>query len=172
MKSNATADEEKAPSGKKTKKDAATVTATGLPRFTKEQEEEALAGIPQNLQEARCTKGLCDRCGLPKYRWLWCRREISISYTREMEKKGKGKKKKDKDDSQAAPAATASSVALKRKAPTNTVSIGVFPLLQYKRILAYLRWKARSSKRVCTVAGVTSSQGKVWEVDSQAEKEV
>ena len=89
-----------------------------------------------------------------------------------MEKKGKGKKKKDKDDSEAAPAATASSVALKRKAPTNTVSIGVFPLPPYKRILAYLRWKAGSSKRVRTIAGVTSSQGKVWEVDSQAEEEV
>ena len=89
-----------------------------------------------------------------------------------MEKKGKGKKKKDKDDSEAAPAATASSVALKRTAPTNTVSIGVFPLPPYKRILAHLRWKAGSSKRVCTVAGVASSQGRVWEVDSQAEEEV
>ena len=89
-----------------------------------------------------------------------------------MEKKGKGKKKKDKDDSDAAPAATASSVALKRKAPTKTVSIGFFPLPPYKRILAHLRWKAGSSKRVRTAAGVASSQGKVWEVDSQAEEEV
>ena len=80
-KSNATADEEKAPSGKKPKKDAAPVTGTGSPRFTKEQEEEALAGIPQNLREARRKKGLCDRCGLPKHRWQWCRREISISST-------------------------------------------------------------------------------------------
>ena len=45
-KSNATADEEKAPSGKKSKKDAAPVTGTGSPQFTKDQEEEALAGIP------------------------------------------------------------------------------------------------------------------------------
>ena len=45
-KSNATADEEKAPSGKKPKKDASPVTGTGLPRFTKEPEEDALAGIP------------------------------------------------------------------------------------------------------------------------------
>ena len=67
---------------------------------------------------------------------------------------------------------TASSVALKRKAPTNTVSIGVFPLPPYKRILAHLRWKAGSSKHVPMVAGVASSQGKVWEVDSQAEEEV
>ena len=52
-KSNATADEEKAPSGKKPKKDAAPVTCTGSPRFTREQEEEALASIPQNLREAR-----------------------------------------------------------------------------------------------------------------------
>ena len=171
-KSNATADEEKAPSGKKPKKDAAPVTGTGSPRFTKEQEEEALAGIPQNLREARRKKGLCDRCGLPKHRWQWCRREISISSTRKTEKKGKGKKKKDKDDSEAAPAATASSVALKRKAPTNTVSIGVFPLPPYQRILAHLRWKAGSSKRVRTVAGVASSLGKLWEVDSKAEEEV
>ena len=68
-KSNATADEEKAPSGKKPKKDAAPVTITGSPRFTKEQEEEALAGIPRNLRDARHKKGLCDRCGLPKHRW-------------------------------------------------------------------------------------------------------
>ena len=171
-KSNATADEEKAPSRKKPKKDAAPVTGTGSSRFTKQQEEEALAGIPQNLREARRKKGLCGRCGLPKHHWQWCRREISISSTRKTEKKGKGKKKKDKDDSEAAPAATASSVALQRKAPTNTVSIGVFPLPPYQRILAHLIWKAGSSKRVCTVVGVASSQGKVWEVDLQAEEEV
>ena len=138
-KSNTTADEEKAPSGKKPKKDAAPMTGTGSPRFTKEQEEEALAGIHQNLWEARRKKGLCDCCGLPKNRWQWCRREISTSSTRKTEKKGKGKKKKDKDDSEAAAAATASSVALKRKAPTYTVSIGVFPLPPYQRLLAHLR---------------------------------
>ena len=173
-KSNATADEEKAPSGKKPKKDATPVTGTGSTQFTKEQEEEALAGIPQNLRKARRKKGLCDRssCGLPKHRWQWCRREISISSTRKTEKKGKGKKKKDMDDSEVAPAATANSVALERKAPTNTVSIGVFPLPPYQRILAHLRWKAGSSKRVRTVAGVTLSLGKVWEVDSKAEEEV
>ena len=171
-KSNATADEEKAPSGKKPKKDAAPVTGIGSPWFTKEQEEEALAGIPQNLWEAWRKKGLCDHCRLPKHHWQWCRREISISSTRKTEKKGKGKKKKDKDDSEAAPAATASSVALKRQAPTNTISIGVFPLPPYKRILAHLRWKAGSLKLVGTVAGVASSQRKVWEVDSQAEEEV
>ena len=156
-KTNATADEEKAPSGKKPKKDAAPVTGTGSPRFTKEQEEEALAGIPQNLREARRKKGLYDHRGLPKHRWQWSRREISISSIRKTEKKGKGKKKKDKDNSEAAPAATASSVALKRKAPTNTVSIGVFPLPPYQRILAHLRWKAGSSKRVRTIASVDSS---------------
>ena len=52
------------------------------------------------------------------------------------------------------------------------VSIGVYPLPRYKRIVAHLRWKARSSKGVCTVAGIALSQGKVWEVDSQAEEEV
>ena len=84
---NATADEEKAPSGKKPKKDAAPVTGTGSPRFTKEQEEEALVGIPQILWEAQRKKGLFDRCGLPKHRWQWYRREISISSTRKTEKK-------------------------------------------------------------------------------------
>ena len=137
-----------------------------------EQEEEALAGIPQNLREARRKKGLCARWGLPKHRWQWGRREISRSSTRKTEKKGKGKKKKDKDDSEAAPAATASSVALKRKAPTNRVSIGVFPLPPCQRILAHLKWKAGSLKRVPTVAGFASSQGKVWEVDTQAEEEM
>ena len=91
-KSNATADEETAPSGKQPKNDAAPVTGTGSPQFTKEQEEEALAGITQNLREAWRKKGLCDRCGLPKHRWQWCRTEISISSTRKTEKKGKGKK--------------------------------------------------------------------------------
>ena len=52
------------------------------------------------------------------------------------------------------------------------VSIGVFPLPPYKRILSHLRWKAGSSKRVRTVAGVASSQEKVWDVDSQAEEEL
>ena len=148
------------------------MTGTGSPQFTKEQQEEALACIPQNLREARRKKGLCDRCGLPKHRWQCCRREISVSSTRKTEKKGKGKKKKYKDDSEAAPVAIASTVVLKRKAPTNTISIGVFPLPIYQRILAHLRWKAGSPKRVRTVAGVASSQGKVWEVDSQAEEEV
>ena len=52
------------------------------------------------------------------------------------------------------------------------VNIGVFPLPPYKRILAHLRWKAGSSMRVRTITGVASSQGKVWELDSQAEEEV
>ena len=107
-KSKATMYEEKSPSGKKLKKEAAPVTGTGSPQFTMEQKEEALAGIPQNLREARCKKGLCDYCGLPKHRWQWCRSQISISSTRKMEKKGQGKKKKDQNSSEAAPGATAS----------------------------------------------------------------
>ena len=115
-KSNATVDEEKALSGKKPKKDAALVTSTGSPRFTKEQEEEAPVGVAQNLREAGRKKGLYDRYGLPKHRWQWCRREIAILSTCKTEKKGKGKKKKNKDDSETAPAATGSSIAVKRKA--------------------------------------------------------
>jgi hypothetical protein len=168
-KSNASANEDKAPAGKKPKKDAAPVTGTGSPRFTKEQEDEALKGIPQNLRDARGNKGLCVRCGLPKHRWQWCRREISISSTRKTEKKGKGKKKEKKDATPEAPAASV--VTLKRKAPANTVSVGIHPLPVSERILAYLRWKAGDSKRVRTIAAVaSSSKGKVWEVDSQAEE--
>ena len=68
-KSTATVDEEKAPSGKKPKKDATPVTGSGSPRFTKEQEEEVLAGLPQNLWEARRKKRLCNHCGLSKHLW-------------------------------------------------------------------------------------------------------
>ena len=94
-----------------------------------------------------------------------------MSSTCKTEKKGKGKKQKDKADSEEAPAV--SSVALKRKAPTNTVSIGVHPLPIPERILAYLRWKAGDSKRPCTAAAVTASSPKrIWEVDSEAEEEV
>ena len=50
--SNASVDDEKAPSGKKHKTDATPVTGTGSPQFTKEEEEEVLAGIPQNIREA------------------------------------------------------------------------------------------------------------------------
>ena len=53
-----------------------------------------------------------------------------------------------------------------------SIQVGVFLLPLYKRFLAHLRWKAGSSKHVHTVAGVALSQGKVWEVDSQAEEEV
>ena len=56
---------------------------------------------------------------------------------RKAEKKGKGKKKDKKADSEDVPAA--SSVALNRKALTNTISIGVYPLPISDRILAYLR---------------------------------
>ena len=94
-----------------------------------------------------------------------------MSSTRKTEKKGKGKKKKDKADSEEAPAV--SSVAHKRKAPTNTVSVGVHPLPIPERNLAYLRWKAGDSKRPCTAAAVTASSPKrIWEVDSEAEEEV
>ena len=94
-----------------------------------------------------------------------------MSSTSKTEKKGKGKKKKDKVDSEEAPAI--SSVALKRTAPTNTVSVGVHPLPIPERILAYLRWKAGDSKRHHTAAAVTaSSPTRIWEVDSEAEEEV
>ena len=94
-----------------------------------------------------------------------------MSSTRNTKKKGKGKKKKDKPDCEEAPAV--SSVALKRKAPTNTVSVGVHPLPIPERILAYLRWKTGDSKRPCTAGAVTASSAKrIWEVNLEAEEEV
>ena len=89
-----------------------------------------------------------------------------MSSTRETKKKGKRKKMKDKADSEEAPAV--SSVALKRKAPTNTVSVGVHLLPIPERILAYLRWKAGDSKRPCTAAAVIASSPKrISEVNSR-----
>ena len=74
-------------------------------------------------------------------------------------------------DSEEVPAV--SSVALKRKAPTNTVSIGVHPLTIPDSILAYLRWKAGDSKRPCTAAAVTALRLKrIWKVDLEAEEDV
>ena len=88
-----------------------------------------------------------------------------MSSTRKTEKKEK------KADSEEAPAA--SSVARKRKGPTNTVSVGVYPLPIPDRILAYLRWKAGDSKRPRTAAEATAtSPPRIWEVDSEAEEEV
>ena len=69
-----------------------------------------------------------------------------MSSTHKTEKKGKGKKKEKKADSEGAPAA--SLVALKRNAPTNTASVGAYPLPIPVRILAYLRWQAGDSKRL------------------------
>ena len=170
-KGNATAKEDSAPAGKTAKKAAATGSGSGQPRFSKDQEDEALKGIPDNLRRARGKKKLCTRCGLNNLGWQWCRREISVSSTRKTEKMGKGKKKEKKADSVEAPAA--SSVAYKRKAPTNTVSVGVYPLPIPDKILAYLRWKAGDSKRPRTAAAATaSSPPRIWEVDLEAEKEV
>ena len=170
-KANATAKEDSAPTGKKAKKAATTWSGSGQPRFSKDQEDEALKGIPDNLREARGKKKLCIHCGLNNHGWQWCRREISVSSTHKTEKKGKGKKKDKKADSEEAPAA--SSIALKRKAPTNNVSVGVYPLPIPDRILAYLRWKAGDSKRPRTAAAATAtSPQRIWEVDSEAEEKV
>ena len=125
---------------------------------------------PDNLREARGKKKLCTRCGLNNHGWQWCRRETSVSSTRKTEKNGKGKKKMDKADAEEVSAV--SSVALKRKALTNTVSVGIHPFPISERILAYLWWKAGDSKRPCTAAAVTTSSPKrIWEVDTEAEEE-
>jgi len=184
-KDNDAQEKEDTPAVKKPKGAQTPAAGKSTPRFTKEQESEALKGIPQNLREARMNKGLCTRCGLPKHRWQWCRKEISISSTR---KKGK-KEKKDggaegkKDES--APAA--SSIQLKkrpllsvqadekrererkRKTPVNTTSVSIHPLPVEERILANLRLKAGDSKRVRTASGVKSEEQRLWEIDSEDE---
>ena len=97
-------------------------------------------------------------------------RDLCVIYAQD-EKTGKGKKKEKKADSEEAPAA--SWVALKRKAPTNNVSVGVDPLPILDRILAYLRWKAGDSKRPQTAAAATATSPlRIWEVDSEVEEEV
>ena len=94
-----------------------------------------------------------------------------MSSTRKTEKKGKGIKKEKQADSEEAPAA--SSVALERKAPTNTISVGVHPLPIPDRIPTYLRWKAGDSKHPRTAAAVTAtSPQRIWKVNSEAEEEV
>ena len=58
-KGNATAKEDSATAGEKAKKAAAAGSGSGQPRFSKDQEDEALKGIPDNLREARGKKKLC-----------------------------------------------------------------------------------------------------------------
>ena len=81
-KTNATAKEDSAPTGKKAKKAPATGSGSGQSRFSKDQEDEAQKGIPDNLPKARGKKKLCTHCGLNNHGWQWCRREISVLSTR------------------------------------------------------------------------------------------
>ena len=60
-KENATAKEDSAPARKKAKKSAAAGSRSAQPRFPKDQEDEALKGIPDILREARGKKKLCTR---------------------------------------------------------------------------------------------------------------
>ena len=84
---NATAREDSTPAGKKAKKAPTTGSGSGQPRFSKDQEDEALKGIPDNLREARVKNTLCTRCRLNNHCWQWCRRENSVSSTHKTEKK-------------------------------------------------------------------------------------
>ena len=68
-KANATAKEDSAPAGQNTKKAPATGSGSRQPRFPKDQEDEVLKGIPNNLCEARRKKKLCIRCGLNNHGW-------------------------------------------------------------------------------------------------------
>ena len=58
-KGNATGKEDSAPTGKKAKKAATAGSGSGQPRFSKDQEDEALKGIPDDLLEAGGKKKLC-----------------------------------------------------------------------------------------------------------------
>jgi len=161
--------EDSAPPAKKPQKGKGKDSGSGdtKPRFTKDQMDDALKGIPPNLREAREKKGMCKRCGLDNHRWQWCRKEISISSTRKKEKKkDSGDSKGDKET---APAA--SSVILKRKAPENTVSVGVHPITYDERILANLWLKARDSKRIRTASGVKAEESRrLFEINSEDEE--
>ena len=85
-KTNATVKEDSAPAGKKDKKAPTTGSGSGQPRFSKDQEDEARKGIPDNLRKARGKKELCTHWGLNNHGWQWCRREIFVSLTRNTEK--------------------------------------------------------------------------------------
>ncbi len=171
------AKEDSAPASKKLQKGKGTASGSGdtKPRFSKDQMDEALKGVPQNLRDARDKKNMCRRCGLDNHRWQWCRKEISVSSTRKKKDK-KESKGKDTSKKETSPAPAASS--LKRKAPTNTVSVGVHSLPCAERILANLHWKAGSSKRA-RVASAVKAEGssdseeepkRVWEINSEEER--
>src|SRR6266576_1093216 len=171
------AKEDSAPASKKLQKGKGTTSGSGdtKPRFSKDQMDEALKGVPQNLRDARDKKNMCRRCGLDNHRWQWCRKEISVSSTRKKKDK-KESKGKDTSKKETSPAPAASS--LKRKAPTNTVSVGVHSLPCAERILANLHWKAGSSKRA-RVASAVKAEGssdseeepkRVWEINSEEER--
>ena len=110
------------------------------------------------------------RCGLPKHRWQWCRKEISISSTRKKDKKGK--KKEEGGSAEKKETATAvSSVSRKRSASDDTVSVGIHTLPVEERILANLRFKAGDSKRVRTVSGVKAEEEqRLFEINSTDEE--
>ena len=68
-KTNATAKEDSAPAGKKAKKAPTTGSGSGQPRFSKDQEDEVLKGIPDNLRKARGKKKLCTHYGHNNHGW-------------------------------------------------------------------------------------------------------
>ena len=68
---NATAKEDLAPAGKKAKKAAAAGSGSGQLRFSKDQEDEVLKGMPDNLREARGKKKLYTQYGLNNHGWQW-----------------------------------------------------------------------------------------------------
>ena len=124
------------------------------PRFTKDQQDEALKGIPHNLREARNKKKLYTRCGFSNHRWQWCRKEISLSSTRKTTKKAKGT-----TSDTATAVATVS--ATKKKCPKHTVGPGVSSVSMQECILANLRFKAGATEQPRVSA--STSSGKVFE---------
>ena len=61
--------EDSVPTGKKVKKVPSPGSGSRQLRFSKDQEDAALKGIPDNLHEARGNKKICTRCGLNNHGW-------------------------------------------------------------------------------------------------------
>ena len=131
------------------------------PRFTKEEIDIALMCVQPTLREARDKRDLCRKCGLAGHKWMFCLKEISLSWTKKSGEKAK------KEASETSTAVATVSVT-KKKAPVHTVGPGVTSLPMQDRIQASLRVTAGDTqqRRVSS----STSAGRVFEVDSEEEE--
>ena len=109
--------------------------------FTKDEMGIALKDVQPTLREARAKRDLWRRYGLAGHKWMFCRKEISLS---SMKKSGK---KAKKEASKSSTAVSTVSVA-KKKAPVHMVGPGVTSLPMQDRILANLRVKAGDTQQL------------------------